>query len=89
MVPELIDNGEPENLNNNIHVFSKEGEYYLVYCAEGGYKVTLNLPLEGTFKAEIIDTWNMQITPSEIEYAGESIVTLPDNPYMALRIINR
>ena len=89
MVPELIDNGEPENLNNNIHIFSKEGAYYLVYCAEGGHNLALNLPADGTFKAETIDTWNMQITPSEMEYTVEGILALPDKPYMALRIVKR
>jgi hypothetical protein len=89
MIPELIDNGDPENLENNIHVFSKKGEYYLVYVAEGNHKVTIDLPGDGTYSMDMIDTWNMEITPFEKAYSGKGDFELPDRPYMALRIVKQ
>jgi hypothetical protein len=86
MIPELIDNGDPENLNSNIHIFAREGEYYLAYVAEKGQKIQLNLPDNARFKAELIDTWNMTITPMEGNYSGHCEFAMPDKPYMALRI---
>lgn len=89
MAPLLIDNGEPENLGNNIHVFFKEGAYYLAYVAEGGHTVTVDLPGNGTYRVDLIDTWNMEITPFEEGYSGEGIFVLPARPYMALRIVKQ
>ena len=87
MVPILIDNGEPENLDNNIHVFAKAGEYYLAYVAEGGHSVEIDLPGDRTYRVELIDTWNMEISPFEREYSGGTVFELPDRPYLALRIV--
>lgn len=89
MAPLLIDNGDPENLNNNIHVFSKAGEYYLVYVAEAGQTIRIDLPGKGTYQVDLIDTWNMEITPLEQEYSGEVAFEFPDRPYMALRIAKK
>jgi len=89
MTPELIDNGDPKNLSSNIHIFSKTGEYYLAYVAEKGQTIEINLPEDANYNVDIIDTWNMQITPSEKKYAGECVIELPDKPYMAVRIIKR
>jgi hypothetical protein len=86
MTPVLIDNGDPENLNTNLHIFSRGGEYYLAYVAEKGQKIQINLPGDRRYTADLIDTWNMKITPLEGEYTGSSEFTLPDQPYMALRI---
>lgn len=82
----------------------KPGEYYLVYLGEQAptawaftlYKSGLIAGMK--FSAEIIDTWNMTITPVEglfeikrkddYDFAdkdGRSI-TLPGKPYLALRL---
>ena len=89
MSPELLDNGEPENRENNIHVFSKKGEYYLAYVAEKGQSIELNLEEDANYKVDLIDTWNMQIIPSEKKYAGKCVIEMPDKPYMAVRIIKQ
>lgn len=34
MSPEMTDNGDPKNMNNDIYILSKRGEYYLVYVAD-------------------------------------------------------
>jgi hypothetical protein len=86
MIPALVDNGNPSNLINNVHFFAREGEYYLAYVAEKGRKIQLTLPGDAAYKVEVIDTWNMQISPSEKIYTGEIEFEFPDKPYMALRI---
>jgi hypothetical protein len=65
-----------------------EGEYYLCYC--GGNRQSarwqIDLP-EGTrFTIEVIDTWEMTITPLEGTYSGQCEIHLPGKPYIALRI---
>jgi hypothetical protein len=50
------------------------------------------------FKADILDTWNMTITPIDREFTisklvgatfhaeGDPIIPLPEKPYLAIRI---
>jgi len=60
MSPELIvDN--PENLDDNIFIFSKPGEYYLVYTAETDQEIQINLTGNSNFKLEVLDIWNMHV----------------------------
>jgi hypothetical protein len=46
----------------------------------------LKLPPEGRFVAEVIDTWNMTITPLPGEHTGEVRVELPGRPFMAVLV---
>ena len=87
MTPEFSDNGDPKNLNTNTYIFSKPGEYYLVYVAEANQTIEIDLPEDSNFQVEIIDTWNMQITPLEKKYSGNSVIDLPELPYLAVRIV--
>ncbi|NNE76164.1 MAG: DUF4038 domain-containing protein, partial [Pricia sp.] len=88
MTPELIDNGDEENLNNNIYHFSKNGEYYLTYVADTAQ--TIELPLAGTtdYTLEVIDTWNMKtvyedtVGPGTFKYETAM-------PYTALRLVSK
>ena len=82
----------------------KYGEYYLVYFGKEPLREwDFRLPDEALkngmrFKVDIIDTWNMTITPVDkifevkqldgYEYIDKdnSKVELPGRPYMALRI---
>ena len=85
MKPELIDNGDPANLNNNIHVFSKAGEYYLVYVADPDQSIEINLPGDAGFSLDIIDTWNMKI--ESLPTAGPGLFKYTTiSPYTALRL---
>ncbi len=61
MKPELIDNGDPANLKNNIYIFSKPGEYYLAYTADAGQTIEIRLDGDTDFKMTVINTWDMQI----------------------------
>jgi hypothetical protein len=85
MNPVLIDQGVPENLNNNIYILSKPGEYYLVYVAAPGQTIEVKLEGQAPYNLDIIDTWNMQVVgqksvePGIFQYKTEL-------PYTALRI---
>ncbi|MFW5755920.1 MAG: DUF5060 domain-containing protein [Tangfeifania sp.] len=86
MKPELQDNENPENLNNNVYLFSKPGEYYLTYTANEGETIKMELPGENNYQKEIIDTWNMKILEkSEIEPGSFQYKTTI--PYTAIRIL--
>jgi hypothetical protein len=88
MSPVFIEQGKPENLNNNIHVFVKQGEYYLAYVADSSQTITIDLPGETNYQMDVIDTWNMEISDRKIIEPG----LLKYNtilPYTALRIISK
>jgi hypothetical protein len=64
-----------------------EGEYYLTYLwdrqhATQGYK----LPVGDRFKADIIDTLAMTITPVPGTFSGNVDISLPIKPYLAIRV---
>ncbi len=85
MEPQLIDNGNPENLNNNIYIFSKPGAYYLVYTADTDQNIEINLTGDDKYRMEVIDTWNMQVIEEKSIEPGifKYKTTLP---FTALRI---
>ena len=70
MTPEIIDNGAPKNLNNNIYILSKHGDYYLVYVAETNQTIEINLVGDKSYKIDIIDTWNKKIVEQTIVEPG-------------------
>jgi hypothetical protein len=47
---------------------------------------TLILPPGSRWHIDVIDTWNMTITPLEGAYAGRAKISLPGREYMALRL---
>jgi hypothetical protein len=65
-----------------------EGEYYLCYC--GGNRQSarwqIDLPEDAQFAIEVIDAWEMTITPLEGAFSGRSEFSLPGKPHIALRI---
>lgn len=65
----------------------RENEYYLLYLSfHQPSFVNLALPEGITFTVDIVDTWNMTVTPTNKNYEGKSIIELPGKPYLALRI---
>jgi hypothetical protein len=65
----------------------REGEYYLVYFGRNGpTSRRLRLPVGSQFRIDVIDTWEMTITPLEGTFEGRCRVELPGKPYLALRI---
>jgi uncharacterized protein DUF5605/uncharacterized protein DUF4038 len=63
------------------------GEYYLAYLWDRQHATqTLTLPGNTAFKAEIIDTLAMTITPLPGEFSGHVEIPLPVKPYQAIRL---
>jgi hypothetical protein len=86
MTPTLLAAGDSTQLNSNVYLFAKAGEFYLAYKADNNFSIALNLPAGGLYKAEVIDTWNMTITPLDDLYSGNTRIVLPGSPYLALRL---
>lgn len=64
----------------------KAGDYYLIYFGvHQPARINLKLP-EGRFTADVIDPWEMTVTPIEQALVGACVCTLPGQPYMALRL---
>jgi len=63
------------------------GEYYLIYnWAAQAAPVAVVLSGSSPFKAEILDTWEMTITPVPGEFSGCAEIQLPHKPYQAIRL---
>jgi hypothetical protein len=48
--------------------------------------MVIELPKNATFKVEVIDTWDMTVTPLQKKFSGRSLIELPQKPYIAIRI---
>jgi hypothetical protein len=80
-----------ENAGAGLDPVAREGagsgeDYYLYYfgVAQPG-RFSFTLPETGTYKLDIIDTWNMTITPVAGTYAGTFMLDLPSKPYHAVQ----
>lgn len=82
MTPLLIDNGNPADLKTNTYIFSKPGEYYLVYTVNSEQSIEIRLEGNSDFKMSVINTWDMKIIkegsvePGIIKYKTVSPYTL-------------
>jgi hypothetical protein len=67
------------NINNNffLHYFDDDQPV----------EREITLPDDKRYKGDIIDTWNMTITPLQGIYSGINSIPLPGKPYIALRFI--
>ena len=103
-----LDYLEPVDKNWAIDTVGKNGEFYLIYFsyekpsqwqfALPTFKTGVEIPIGAKFQVDVIDTWNMTITPVEELYEVTDleryactcnfnpIVELPEKPFMALRI---
>jgi hypothetical protein len=64
-----------------------EGEYYLTYLWDRQHATqSYKLPEDGKFKADIIDTLAMTITPVAGTLSGNADIALPVKPYLAIRV---
>jgi hypothetical protein len=61
---------------------------HLCYC--GGNRQSarwqIDLPEDARFTVEVIDAWEMTITPLEGTHSGRCEIPLPGKPLVALRI---
>ncbi len=61
--------------------------YFLAYGGRGQpAEARLNLPEGASYRAEIIDAWEMTITPVAETLSGKCRIRLPGKPYTAVRL---
>ncbi|GAT62172.1 DUF5605 domain-containing protein [Paludibacter jiangxiensis] len=61
-------------------------EYFLnYYNMDQPRSQIVNLPKNAQYKVEIINGWDMTITPVEGEYSGKTLIQLPQKPFTAIR----
>lgn len=64
-----------------------EGAYYLYYFGvHQPAQRTLDLPEDGEYTIEILDTWEMTVTPVPGQHSGSCTIDLPGKPYQAVRV---
>ena len=78
---------EAQNVNRDrFPTGGRAGEYYLTYFRMA-QPVQARFQLgEGQFQVDVIDTWEMTITPLENTVSGDCTIELPGKPYIALRL---
>ncbi len=66
---------------------SYKDEYFLnYYNMDQPLSQIVNLPEKSKYLVEIINAWDMTITPVNGEFSGKSLIQLPQKPFTALRI---
>lgn len=71
---------------NNIVTY--KNEYFLAYLNRDQSRyIVLDLPENVNYSIEVIDAWNMTITPLDGIYSGKCMVELPQKQMTALRIM--
>ena len=64
----------------------KDNEYYLFYYGNSQQAMArMFLPAKHRFRLEVIDAWNMTVTPVDGEFSGRTEIPLPGRPYVAVR----
>jgi hypothetical protein len=78
---------EPVDWRSGVCGAGKGEEYYLCYFDQRQpAEYTFPLPADHRYRVEIIDTWEMTITPLEGLYSGKTRIPLPSRPGMAVRM---
>lgn len=86
----ILEEGPAEGIdplpNQKYAVAGREGQYYLFYydLAQPG-EMEYDLPPGASFRAEIIDPWQMTVTPMPGTYQGKFVMKLPGRPHLAVR----
>jgi hypothetical protein len=78
---------EPIKTPTHLYGVGRSDDYRLIYLAvQQPAEFVLDMPKEGQYAVEVIDTWAMTITPLDGRRRGQSRIRLPGKPYLALRI---
>ncbi|MCC9076572.1 DUF5060 domain-containing protein [Litorilinea aerophila] len=83
----LLEEHAPEGLDPVSREGASKGEdYYLFYfgVAQPG-RFLFTLPEAHQYRLDVIDTWNMTITPVEGTYSGTFMLELPSKPFHAVQ----
>ncbi len=74
--------------NHQFPAAYREGEFYLYYLDyHQPAEFEFELPPGMKFKADVIDPWEMTITPAPGTYEGKFTLKLPGKPYQAVRFV--
>ena len=66
----------------------QEGRYYLFYFdSSQPAEYEFDLAKGARYKADLIDPWEMTITPVAGTFSGKFTMKLPGKPYMAMRFV--
>ena len=64
----------------------REGEYYLFYLdLHQPAELEFELPMDASFRADLIDPWEMTVTALPGTYRGKFTLRLPGKPFQAVR----
>lgn len=74
------------NIWNKETYLIRDNDFYLYYYGNSQQaKARIYLPEKIRFSLEVIDAWNMTVTPVSGEFSGQAEIPLPGRPYMAVR----
>ena len=80
----------PERIGRLQPVLCSRGRWYLYYTGVRQPRILdLDLPSEGEFTVDLIDTWEMNVTRVEGAFRGHTRFELPGRPWMAIRAVGR
>ncbi|WP_158858732.1 DUF5060 domain-containing protein [Lunatibacter salilacus] len=86
MEPKLIPGENPKELMKNQYLLSNPGEIYLIFAPEADQEIVMDLPGDGTYNLQVLDTWGMEIKEEKPINAGEFRFITSD-PYTALKFV--
>jgi len=76
----------PERVGRMHPILCKPGEWYMYYTGVRQPSIfDLDLPADGGFVVDLIDTWNMTTDRLKGAYSGMTRFELPGKPWMAIR----
>lgn len=68
-------------------IMGSGNDFYLLYLGRDVQcQKILELPADKKYNIELIDTWDMTVTPLPGTYSGNSLIEMPAKPYMAVRV---
>ena len=85
----ILEQAPPGGLNPSGEYYPCAGQpgryylYYFDYHQPSDYE--FDLPPAASYQADLIDPWNMTITPIAGSYRGKFKLNLPGKPYLAVR----
>lgn len=67
---------------------AKSGDRYFLYYLDSHQprSFSVGLPAEGAYRVDVLDTWEMTITPAGV-FEKQVKISLPGKPYLAVRIV--
>ncbi len=86
----ILDQAPPGGLNPTSEYYASAGQpgryylYYFDYHQPNSYQ--FDLPGAASYRADLIDPWNMTITPLAGSFRGKFRLDLPGKPYVAVRL---